>query len=234
MVLTFEDVLSCKTPFCHLGIPQLIVSILTKKIIIFPGVIEEIAFSILLIVGVALTIGRGWCSWGCFWGGWEDGFSRIKKVPLIKKFNKNLLLLPFSVLLATIILSTLTLSAQYCWWLCPFKTISEFLEISTTKILIQTIIFFSLFLGLVVVLPILSKKRTQCSFLCPFGAMISFSNIISPFEVRIDTAKCIKCKKCINNCPIMAIDINNLHKETDIRCTNVEMYRCVPYKSNII
>jgi ferredoxin-type protein NapH len=39
--------------------------------------------------------------------------------------------------------------------------------------LIQNGIFVVLFAALVVVLPLLTKKRTQCSFFCPFGAFQS-------------------------------------------------------------
>ncbi|HEX2953751.1 MAG TPA: 4Fe-4S binding protein, partial [Bacillota bacterium] len=34
------------------------------------------------------------------------------------------------------------------------------------------------------------KKRTQCSFLCPFGSMQSLINKITPFELRVDREKC--------------------------------------------
>lgn len=219
MVLTFEDVLGAQTPFCHIGIVQTLAVILTKKIIIFPGLITDIGTTIILWIGYSLVLGRAWCSWGCFWGGWDDGFSRLRKKPVIKKINRNLTYLPFAVLLATVLTSALTLSNQYCWWVCPFRTVSEFLEISTAKIAIQTFIFLTLFIGLVIVLPLLTKKRTQCAFLCPFGAMQSFTNKISPFEIVIDTGKCVKCGRCIDVCPFMALNGKSLETgKTAITC----------------
>ena len=44
MVLTFEDVLGAKTPFCHIGIVQTVGAIPTKKIVISPGFIEAIEY----------------------------------------------------------------------------------------------------------------------------------------------------------------------------------------------
>lgn len=210
MVLSFEDILDIKTPFCHIGIVQTIGTILTKGIIVFPGLIDDIAGTIAFWLGYSLVLGRGWCGWGCFWGGWEEGFSRILRKPLIKKLNRNLTYIPFAVLLATVLTSTLTLSAQYCWWVCPFKAVSEFREVSTSKIVVQTMIFVALFVGLVIILPLLTKKRTQCAFLCPFGAMQSFTNKLSPFGIVIDTDKCIKCKRCIESCKMLSLNEKSL------------------------
>jgi ferredoxin len=226
MVLTFSDMLACQTPYCPLGIPQTLLTIITKKVAIFPGDMQSIGSMIIIWIAVTLLLGKGFCSWGCFWGGWEDGFSRIRKKSLITKFSENLKYLPFAVLLAVVLISTLTLSPQYCWWLCPFKAVSEFVEISTTKIIIQTVIFAALFIGLVILLPLLSKKRTQCSFLCPFGAMQSFTNKISPFDIRIDTGNCVKCKRCIQTCPLFSLDEKSLDTgKTSITC--VKCGQCI-------
>jgi len=74
----------------------------------------------------------------------------------------------------------------------------------------------------VVILPILTKKRTQCSFLCPFGALLSFFHKINPFEIRIDKSKCSECKKCIQVCPVFAITDESLEKGK----TNISCIRC--------
>ena len=63
----------------------------------------------------------------------------------------------------------------------------------------------TLFLGLVVVLPLLTKKRTQCSFLCPFGAFQSIFNKTGAFDIRIDQSKCIPCVLCEKACPTLSI-----------------------------
>ena len=103
-------------------------------------------------------------------------------------------------------MAALTLSPTYCEWLCPFKTVTEYVEITSVKILIQTIIFVSLFIGLVIVLPILTKRRTQCGLFCPLGAFQSVTNKTNAFEVRIDQDKCVNCNKCIKACPTFSID----------------------------
>ena len=230
MILTYEDMAQGHTPFCHVVIPQTLIPTIFKGEVIFPGSIAKAGYSIagmfIMWLGATLILGRGWCSWLCFWGGWEDGCARLRKKPLIKHIDRKWLLLPFAVLLAVVLLSAYTLSPEYCLWLCPFKAVSEFVEVSSFKVVIQTIIFFALFLGLVIVLPILTKRRTQCSFLCPFGAMQSFTNKISPFDIRIDPEKCVGCKRCIRECPVFSITEDSL-KTGRPMITCVKCGKCV-------
>ena len=226
MVLSNEEIADCLVPFCHIAIPQTLLPAIFKQQIIFPGAFTGFKYSIsgMVVIWLAATVslGRGYCSWMCMFGGWEDCCSRLRKKAIMKILSKKLLLLSFAVLLAVVILSAATLSTQYCWWLCPFKAVSEFPEVSNPIRLIQTIIFIALFNGLVIVLPILTKKRTQCSLFCPFGAMQSFTNKITPFELRIDRQSCTDCKMCINCCPAFSLDEDSLQngrtKMTCLKC----------------
>ncbi|WP_443977097.1 4Fe-4S binding protein [Treponema succinifaciens] len=92
---------------------------------------------------------------------------------------------------------------------------TEFFPMTTIPGLIAGIIFIGLFLGLVVVLPILTKRRTQCSMLCPFGAFASLTDKLSPFKMRIDTEKCKGCMKCAQACLFGAIDVATIQQKKD-------------------
>lgn len=223
MSLSEAKVLQCEVPFCHLVIPMTLVPMALTKTIIFPGSLiggyASIASMFVLWIGATLAFGRGFCSWGCFYGGLDDGFSRVLKRPVIKKINPKWIYLSFAVLLFVVLTAAAYLSPTYCTWFCPFKAVTEFEAVTSTKILIQTIIFVSLFIGLVIVLPILTKKRTQCAFLCPFGAMQSLTNKINVFDVRIDKEKCVKCKRCIQVCPTLSMSEESLEQgRTRITC----------------
>jgi ferredoxin-type protein NapH len=224
MILTAENVISGETPFCPLVIPMIIVPAAITRTIIFPGSLLEgfanVASMVVLWLGVSLALGRGWCSWGCFYGGLDEGFSRVLKKPVIKKIDHKWIYLPFAVLLVIVLTSALTLSPTYCEWLCPFKAVTEFAEITSFTAVVQTVIFVTLFLGTVVVLPILTKRRIQCGLFCPFGAMQSFINKINVFEVRIDPEKCAQCGLCIKNCPTFSLDESSLESGKPlITCT---------------
>jgi ferredoxin-type protein NapH len=177
MAFNETNIYESNIPFCHLVIPMIIIPAALTQTIIFPGSIiggfASISMMIALWFFSSLAIGRGFCSWGCFYGGWDDAFSRIKKKRILKYLPGILRYASFAILLLVVISAASTLSPTYCSWICPFKTVTEFEEINSTTSVIKTIIFLSLFIGLVIIIPILTKKRTQCALFCPLGALQS-------------------------------------------------------------
>ena len=223
MTATFEDMITGQVPFCHIVIPQTIIPLLLKRTVVFPGTLMGSAHSIgsmiVLWIAVSVGIGRGWCSWTCFYGGWEDGFSRLAKRPRIRHVPSVLRYAPYAVLAAVVLSSLVYVVPTYCMWLCPFKSVSEFVQVLSPVNIIQTVLFIALFATLVVVFPFLTKKRTQCSYFCPFGAMQGFVDKINVFDVRVDSARCTSCKKCISNCPTSSITEASLSRgRTESTC----------------
>jgi ferredoxin-type protein NapH len=216
MSFSSGDVLECKIPFCHLVIPMMILPAAFTKSIIFPGSIisgfANISSMVVLWVTATLVLGRGFCSWGCFYGGWDDGFSRIRKKPVIKKISDLWRWMPFAVLIMVALTAAMAMMPTYCAWICPFKAVTEFEQVTSVESVAKAGIFLSLFGGLVVVLPVMTKKRTQCSFLCPLGAVNSMADKITPFKVKIDKDACNDCFKCVEVCPLYALtreDVKN-------------------------
>jgi ferredoxin-type protein NapH len=213
MSIPMERMLSGDTPFCYLAIPMMILPAALMRTIIFPGSILPTAsnpHSVAVMIGLwlagALVLGKGWCAYGCFFGGIEEGFASVARKARIRNLSPRWKLVPWAVLVAVVLLSLALLEPVYCTWLCPFKTVTEFAEIRTVETAVQTGIFLSLFAGLVVVLPLLTKKRTQCAFFCPFGAFQSLFNKINIFDIRIDRARCADCGVCQRGCPTLALD----------------------------
>jgi ferredoxin-type protein NapH len=209
MSFSQADIVECKIPFCHLVIPMMIIPAAFTKSIIFPGTIlggfADISSMVVLWLVATIVLGRGFCSWGCFYGGWDDGFSRFKKKPTIKNISDSWRWLPFAVLLMVALTAALTLIPTYCDWICPFKAVTEFEEVTNVESAVKAGVFITLFGGLVVALPVITRKRTQCSFLCPLGAINSLSNKITPFTIKIDKQACSECFKCVEVCPLFAL-----------------------------
>ena len=151
-------------------------------------------------------LGRGFCSWVCFYGGWDDAFSRLRKKAVWKHPPDYLRWGGFAVLILVALASAATLVPTYCDWVCPFKAVTEFEAVSNLESGMKTAVFASLFVGLVIALPVMTRKRTQCAWFCPMGALCSLSNPVNGYEVRIHTDTCIKCGKCIQSCPVQALD----------------------------
>jgi polyferredoxin len=230
MTFSNENLLSCEIPFCHIVSTMVIIPLALTKSIIFPGSIingfASIASMFVIVIGVSLALGRGFCSWGCFYGGWDEGTSRILKRPVIKNFNPKWRWFSFAFLLIIALFSAITLAPQYCNWFCPFKAVTEFEKVTTAEVFLKTVVFVSLFLGLVIILPLLTKKRVQCGTFCPMGALMSFTNKINVFEVKIDKDKCNDCKNCSRACPTFSIG-NAVNAKESPEFTCVKCGKCI-------
>jgi ferredoxin-type protein NapH len=222
MSFSQADILECKIPFCHLVIPMMILPAAFTKSIIFPGSIIDgfanISSMVVLWLVATVVLGRGFCSWGCFYGGWDDGFSRFRKKPVIKKINELWKWMPFAVLIMVALSAALLLVPTYCDWICPFKAVTEFEKVTSVESVAKAGIFVTLFGGLVVALPVMTRKRTQCSFLCPLGAINTLSNKVTPFTVNVDRSACTECFKCVEVCPLFAIS------REDIKAGKVSLF----------
>lgn len=230
MSFTDDTLLSCQIPFCHIVTTMIIIPFALTKTIIFPGSLTEgyapIAGMIVIWLLASFSLGRGWCSWGCFFGGLDEGFSRILKKPVIKDIGPKWKYAPFVVLAVVAIASASVLHPVYCSWLCPFKAVTEYEALTSTEAVIKMIIFLSIFIGLVVVMPVLTKKRTQCAFFCPFGAMQSMTNYVNPFVIGVDVNKCVGCGLCVKSCPTMSLTLETV-KAGGAGITCVKCGKCV-------
>ncbi|MGO8757249.1 MAG: 4Fe-4S binding protein [Terracidiphilus sp.] len=216
MSISVSRMVSGDTPFCFMVTPSLLLPAAFARTIIFPGSIlpsasnpHSIAAMIGLWFAMTLVMGKAWCSYGCFFGGIEEGFAAVAKRArlhrFVVRFGSTLRLIPWAILLVVVLLSGALFEPVYCMWLCPFKAVTEFPAVRNVETAIQMGVFVALFAGLVVVLPILTKKRTQCGFFCPFGAFQSLFNKINLYEIRIDREKCADCGACQTACPTVAI-----------------------------
>ena len=223
MGIPVEEMIAGRTPFCFMPIPMLILPAAFTRTLVFPGSIASASHGIAAMVGVwlalTLVMGKGWCSYACFFGGIEEGVAAIPARAKIRKLDPRLRYLPWAVLLAMVLLSLSLFEPAYCMWLCPFKAVSEYVAARNLLGLVQNVIFILLFAGLVIVLPFLTKKRTQCSWFCPFGAFQSIFNKISIFEVKIDKERCKPCLVCLNACPNLSLSKESVARgETLLSC----------------
>ena len=248
MAITTQAMSNAELPFCHIAIPQVLVPFAITKSIIFPARISghyaAVASMLVIWLMVTLTVGRGWCSWICFYGGWEEGFSRLgkkRRLNLLPK-NKEIREIHFGFLLFIVLASLCELACVYCEWFCPFKLVTEYAPFNSIPAVIAGVLFIGLFLALVVVLPFLARRRTQCGSLCPFGAFASLTDRFSIFAMKIDAQKCVGCLKCAMACPFGAIDIKTIQDKKGRpeitcakcgECVNVCQAKAISYEFRI-
>ena len=212
MSIPLAAIVAGDTPFCHLVIPVAAIPAALTGTVFFPGSIlptpdnpHSIASMTALWLGGSILLGRGWCSWGCFFGGLDEGCASLAGKPRRRNLDRRWTLFPWAVLIAAVVLTTLTFEPFYCVWLCPFKIVTEFSPPDSVKTALQFVVFTGLFLALVVVLPYLTKKRTQCAFFCPMGPIQALTNTLNVFEVVVDPAACVSCARCVRDCPTLAV-----------------------------
>ncbi len=226
MNIPLERMVSGDTPFCFMVIPMTLIPAALTRTIIFPGSIlptasnpHAIAAMVGLWLALTLVLGKAWCSYGCFFGGIEEGFAAIRKRPRLRRIDPRLRFVPWAILLAVVLLSAALFEPVYCQWLCPFKAVTEFPAVRSIQTAIQMGIFILLFVGVVIVLPFLTKKRTQCAFFCPFGAFQSIFNKLNIFEIRVDRGRCNDCGLCQIKCPTVALTSDSVRQgKTLISC----------------
>ena len=227
MGIPIEEMIAGRTPFCFLPIPLLILPAAFTKTLVFPGSILPnggmsgggMAAMAAIWLAVTIVVGKGWCSYACFFGGIEEGMASVAPKAKLRKIDRRWRYGPWAVLLAMVLLSLALFEPAYCMWLCPFKAVSEYVAARNTVGLIQNGIFVVLFAALVIALPLLTKKRTQCAFFCPFGAFQSIFNKTSVFDVKIDKTRCTPCVLCQKSCPTMSLTEESIAKgETLMSC----------------
>jgi len=227
MGIPIEEMIAGRTPFCFLPIPLLILPAAFTKTVVFPGSILPgggmsgggMAAMAGIWLAMTIVVGKGWCSYACFFGGIEEGMASVPTRAKVRKIDPRWRYGPWAVLLAMVLLSLALFDSVYCMWLCPFKAVSEYVAARNTVGMIQNGIFVVLFAGLVIALPLLTKKRTQCAFFCPFGAFQSIFNKTSVFDVKIDRTRCSPCVLCKTACPTLSLtDESIVRGETLMSC----------------
>jgi len=200
-------------PYCHIALaPTLLNFVYSQYLALTSGDWRlwgalTLGFLWLLII---LTIGQGICSWVCFYGGIDEACSKIAKRPLVKlKIPGRWRDFPIAFLIFLLTASFLQGLPFFCNWFCPFKLTEAFWDTHPATRTAQAVLFWSALAGFVIILPILTKKRTFCSFICPFGALASICGNVSPYRMTINEARCIQCGKCQDVCPAFAIEDKN-------------------------
>ncbi len=205
-----------EVPFCHIALTSnFFITFFDQLKALFLYGWDKWGFYTLGIVYIfsTLSIGQGFCSWGCFYGGIDEGISKILKKPIfkVKSISPKLRDLPLGLLIFLMLSSLVLMEPVFCIWFCPLKMTTSILNNSDTYIYkMQIIIFLLIGIIFLILLPLFIKKRTFCSFICPFGAFISIAGRINPFKIEIINDICVKCGKCIEVCPSFAI--NNEYK----------------------
>ncbi len=179
---------------------------------------------------VVLVNGGGFCSWVCFFGGIDDTLSQVLKKPLLKiPDTKRIREFQLAFFIFLVLVSFIYFEPVFCQWVCPLKITGENLDPDSPSYSLQVASYVSIGGVFLLGLPLLTKKRTFCSMICPFGSLPPLLHKLTPYKITIKADQCIGCGKCAEACPSFAIE--KIEKQGKIfqasqYCTLC--YRCIP------
>lgn len=174
---------------------------------------------------LAVVMRRSFCGQVCAFGFLQELFGNIgkklfKKRPVVpKKLDRVLRYLKFVVLAVTIAMAWIT-GELWVTPYDPFNALGHLTDFNAliTSYLIGFIVLIITLLGSVV------YDRFFCKYLCPVGALYGVIGKVSPYSVRVDHDKCIRCGLCNKACP-MNVEVMDAKggRVTDLECINCNM-----------
>ena len=224
ILLTSGIISNASTPICPIAIPFTAVPLAVTGKMIFPSTVAALAAIFFLWFAMVLIFGRGWCSWICFFGWMDQFFASLAKKPLIRldAVPKWAKLFPYALMLFLILVGIVALFPLYCAWLCPLRILYDPPQVVTTAAWILALVFVIGGFVFLVAGPYLTKKRLYCSLICPLMPANAIVGQLSPFRVKIDPEKCIRCGACVRACEIYAI----AQKEGGVPEPRIECMKC--------
>jgi polyferredoxin len=202
-----------EVPYCHIALASTALGHLYQQYLAFMSGSWKswgpLSLGVLWLV-VTLALGQGWCSWACFYGGIDDGISRILPKPLLRweSVPGRLRDFPAALLVFLLLVSLSTLLPIFCLWLCPLKLTTSFLDPVDSTRKVQFALMLVAGAVFLVGLPLLTGKRAFCGLLCPFGAWQAAFGRINPFRVTLDPAACTSCGLCTRACPTFCLPVS--------------------------
>ena len=190
-----------------------------------PGALELILLHIsepervgmhIIKVAVVLTMGivygRYYCGWICPKGVIQElihrpalGVKVPEKVDRALKWGKY-------VTLVLLVLFPLIWNARLFLHIGPFRVIFNMSGPAYAVAFLVVVLVASVFID-----------RAYCRYFCPEGGLLALAQLVSPFRVRLDRARCTDCGRCVKACPV---DAFVLEGKTPVAISRTECIVC--------
>ena len=174
---------------CPIGAPQNVAYALFNPGYTVPIAVLVFCFAPLV---VALFAGRAYCSGVCPHGAIQD-LVLVKPVKVPLWLEQGLGVIPFLFLGAGLAYA----ATGTGFVICRYDPFVAFFRLSGSFLLLALGAAF-LLLGMFV-------GRPYCRFLCPYGALLKLSSLVSKWRVRVTPDYCTQCRLCEHSCPFGVI-----------------------------
>jgi ferredoxin-type protein NapH len=176
-------------------------------------ILPAIPFYLLGTLGIYGTIfGRAFCGWVCPFGGFQDLLGLLNKR---KKKLQSFTYSKFAMLLVVVVLAWITLDTFFCKF-CPAGSLFASVPAPLFYPSLNIGFFFYVHIATLIltVVLVLLFSRFWCRYLCPLGSIGVF-NKLSILTVSLNLAKCTKCARCLDVCPMGIDKLENIGKSSD-------------------
>jgi polyferredoxin len=170
---------------------------------------------------MSLLLKKAFCSWLCPVGTLSEQLWRLGR----RIFGRNLhppkwvdiplrglkyLLLGFFVFL----IGAMSAEAIHDFMSTPYGLVADVKMLNFFRDIGRTA---AIVIGLLVLLSMLIQNF-WCRYLCPYGALLGITSLLSPVKVRRDAEACIDCGKCARACP-SSLAVDQLVQIRSVECT---------------
>lgn len=188
--------------------------------------IQKIHSSALVLMGlvflISVLLGPVFCGWVCPLGTFQEWIGKLGKKVFKKRYNHFVpvrldgYMRYFRILVMIwVIYMTAKTGLLVFTNVDPYYALFNFW---TGEVAIQALVILAL-----TTVGSLFVERPWCKYLCPYGALLGFTNKFKLFKLYRNENTCISCDMCRKSCP-MNIDVANLKKVTDLQC--ISCFEC--------
>ena len=200
------------------GLMNLKIWVLTGRI---PRIHPAALFLLLAVLAISFLLRKSFCSWLCPVGTiseylWRAGrriFRRNFQIPRwldIPLRGLKYLLLGFFVWA----IAGMSVGAIAEFMHSPFGIIADVKMLDFFRFLSLTGLVV---IGILVVASVLIQNF-WCRYLCPYGALLGLTSLLSPVRIRREPEACIDCAKCAKACPSL-LPVDKLVAIHSAECT---------------
>jgi len=186
-----------------------------------PGIHPAAMFLLLAFLAISFLFRKAFCSWLCPVGTLSEYLWRAGR----QLFHRNIHLhrwidLPLRslkyLLLAFFVWAVGNMSAAAIaqFMQSPYGLIADVRMLNFFRFLGETA---AIALGILVVASVL-VQNFWCRYLCPYGALLGLTSLLSPLRIRRNESACIDCAKCAKACP-STLPVDKLITIKSAECT---------------
>lgn len=203
-----------------------IAALMNLKYLVMTGTVPVVhpagMFLLIAFLAMSFLLRKSFCSWLCPVGTlseylWKLGRRTFRRnFALPRWFDIPLRSLKY-ILLGLFVYVIVRMDAQAIWEFLtsPYGLIADVKMLNFFRFMSEAA---AITIGVLVILSVF-VQNFWCRFLCPYGALMGLTALVSPAKIRRNEGACIDCAKCATACP-SKLPVDKLVQIGSVECTS--------------